>query len=428
MNRYVTSFCAALLVLTAVSAWATTYPAYTCTYLKGYSDNTNQTSNFNSYGETLLPNGTVIGLSTWQPPSGTELPENNLVSWTSSGTMTNVYNFETSSITNAFGDTSGRYVAPQVNVPGYGSSAAGLYTYIGGTLSRVSQSALHGTNINLEGMTQNGLAAGYFDSSTNFAYDVATSTYYTFGPANSWVQAVGGSTAGNGYVVGGDGNNYDGFVWSQSNQSYVQIPALAAAQGISNNGNLVAGLTQGSNYQAAVYTPSGTPVGTYWAGEATGVNNNGLVIGDNSDNVYNGAGTWNNCQAMAYFPGYGSVNLNVYAPNGVTFNTAQAVNDLGQILVWSDGSSEATTGVTSYLLTPVTRALDLVAVGRRLAGTGGLRLAETDLVDGTLTRCGTCRDGHLAAVPTGSLPEKLQRSRTGRYRKKPPGRFKEFRT
>ena len=41
---------------------------------------------------------------------------------------------------------------------------------------------------------------------------------------------------------------------------------------------------------------------------------------------------------MAYFPGYGSVNLNVYAPNGVTFNTAQAVNDNGQILVWSGGS------------------------------------------------------------------------------------------
>ena len=65
-------------------------------------------------------------------------------------------------------------------------------------------------------------------------------------PTNSWVQAVGGSTAGNGYVVGGDGTYLDGFVWSQSNQSYVQIPALAAAQGISNNGQLVAGLTQGS--------------------------------------------------------------------------------------------------------------------------------------------------------------------------------------
>ncbi len=105
-------------------------------------------------------------------------------------------------------------------------------------------------------MTQNGLAAGYFDSGTGFAYDVATSNYYTFGPTNSWVQAVGGSTAGNGYVVGGDGTNYDGFVWSESDQSYVQIPALAAAQGISNNGQLVAGITQGT--QAAVYSPSGT--------------------------------------------------------------------------------------------------------------------------------------------------------------------------
>ena len=156
----------------------------------------------------------------------------------------------------------------------------------------------------------------YFNGGTGFAYDVATSKYYTFGSTNSWVQGVGGSTAGNGYVVGGDGANLDGFVWSQSNQSYVQIPALAAAQGISNNGQLVAGLTQGSNDQAAVYSTSGTPVGTYWAGEATGVNNNGLVIGDNANDVYNGAGAWNNCQAMAYFPGYDDpqVNLNVSRP------------------------------------------------------------------------------------------------------------------
>ncbi len=203
------------------------------------------------------------------------------------------------------------------------------------------------------GMTQNGLAAGYFNSGTGFAYDVATSNYYTFGPTNSWVQAVGGSTAGNGYVVGGDGANFDGFVWSESNQSYVQIPALAAAQGISNNGQLVAGL----NPRAAITRRRSIPprersVGTYWAGEATGVNNNGLVIGDNSNDVYNGAGAWNNCQAMAYFPGYGSVNLNVFAPNGVTFNTAQAVNDAGQILVCSDSEEVFTPNATSYLLTP----------------------------------------------------------------------------
>ena len=39
-------------------------------------------------------------------------------------------------------------------------------------------------------------------------------------------------------------------------------------------------------------------------------------------------------------------------PAGVTFNVAQAVNDAGQILVWSNGWSEDTTACTSYLLTP----------------------------------------------------------------------------
>ncbi len=135
MNRYATTLCGALLAFAIVSSvWATPYPAYTCTYLKGYSDNTNQTSNLNSYGETLLPNGTVIGLSIWQPSSGTELPNWNLVSWNSGGTMSTVYPFVSADeIDNAFGDASGRYTAPQGNVPGQGSSAAGLYTYIGGT-------------------------------------------------------------------------------------------------------------------------------------------------------------------------------------------------------------------------------------------------------------------------------------------------------
>ena len=42
-----------------------------------------------------------------------------------------------------------------------------------------------------------------------------------------------------------------------------------------------------------------------------------------------------------------------YAPSGVTFNMAVAVNDAGQILVWSQGDQDAYTGTTSYLLTPV---------------------------------------------------------------------------
>ncbi len=62
--------------------------------------------------------------------------------------------------------------------------------------------------------------------------------------AASWAKGVNAA----GYVVGG--TNGDGFVWTRSNQSYSQIAGLASANGISNNSQLVAGVTQGG--QAAV--------------------------------------------------------------------------------------------------------------------------------------------------------------------------------
>jgi hypothetical protein len=319
-------------------------PGFYVAELVGLSNTTPPTTT-NSYGGSLLPDGTVIG-ETYYQPSGVPppLPVRYLSSWNSSGTRTDIYNCGVVNLENVFGDTSGRIAMSKLGYQG------GVYIYSGGSLAAVPQ--LASNSLELTGMSQNGLAVGWFYSGTGFAYDAATSQYYTIGPTNSWVQGVNA----NGYAVGGDGTNFDGFVWKESDQSYTQFSGLAAAQGISNNNQLVAGLTQGSSPNAAVYTLSGTPVGTYWAGEATGINNNGVVIGDTAASVYMGgdASYWRG-HAMAYFPGFNDpqgVDLNVYAPSGVTFNIAQAVNESGQILVWSNGWSNFTTNCKSYLLTP----------------------------------------------------------------------------
>ena len=333
---YVSILAFGLAMAAAGLAWGGA-PGYYCTELVGDSNTYPPTAVTNSYGGSLLSNGTVIGETRDQGPGfPAPLPINCLASWNPSGTLTTVYTgLDTDDYENVFGDGSGR-LAVGGTAGANANRTFGVFLYSGGTLSPIAQ--LQGSNA-LIGMSQNGLMAGYWQSSTGtaFAYDVATKSYYAIGPAGSLAQGVNGT-----YVVGGDGASKDGFVWNESNQSYTQIPALAAAQGISDNGQLVAGLTQGSNPNAAVYTPSGTLAGTYWAGEATGVNNSGLVIGDNASVVYNNAsGPWTS-HAMAYFPGWNDpqgVDLNAYAPAGVTFDMAQAVNDSGQILVWSNGYS-----------------------------------------------------------------------------------------
>ena len=117
---------------------------------------------------------------------------------------------------------------------------------------------------------------------------MATSQYYAIGPANSWVQAVGGSTAGNGYVVGGDGTNYDGFVWSENGNHVHADSRPRRGAGNLQQRSTRGRLDPGQQPQCGgLQHLSGTLDGTYWAGEATGVNNNGLVIGDNSNDVYN---------------------------------------------------------------------------------------------------------------------------------------------
>ena len=58
--------------------------------------------------------------------------------------------------------------------------------------------------------------------------------------------------------------------------------------------------------------------------------------------------------AEAYFPGYGTVPLNHYAPNGVSFDFVQAINDAGDILVLSGDQfmGNLNGGCGSYLLVP----------------------------------------------------------------------------
>ena len=134
---------------------------------------------------------------------------------------------------------------------------------------------------------------------TGWAYDLNTSTYYSIGPTGTF--AISGNSSGN--VVGQDGSGNKGFIWNEGTQSYSTIPSLNFAWGISQNSQLVAGENQSG--QAAVYNTSTTSTSTYWTGEATFVNDNGLVVGDtNTGFYYYGYGA----QAMAEIGGQ-QVNL-----------------------------------------------------------------------------------------------------------------------
>ena len=146
----------------------------------------------------------------------------------------------------------------------------------------------------------------------------------------------------NGYVVGQDGGGTKGFIWSQGS-GYSTIPSLNFAWGISQNSQLVAGENQSG--KAAVYSTSFQTVSsTYWSGEATFVNDSGLVVGDtNSGFYYYGY----DARAMAEIDGQQVDFATAYAPAGVTFNYCEGVNDAGQILVWSDGSSNLQTRTSS---------------------------------------------------------------------------------
>ncbi len=179
MNRcYVTSLCVALLVLVfaaAGAAWATTYPAYTCTELVGVPNG--NTAAPAAQGQSLLSNGTVIGQSAYQFANPTTVPTYYLCSWNSAGTRTAIANVGPN-LWNAFGDGSGQYAA---------SLSVEFYVWNGSSLVPTGNSNL-ATGIDFNGMSQNGLCVGdHVEGSPApaWAYDLNTSTYYSFGPNDS---------------------------------------------------------------------------------------------------------------------------------------------------------------------------------------------------------------------------------------------------
>ena len=192
-------------------------------------------------------------------------------------------------------------------------------------------------------MSSGGLVCGFNSTVTvSWAYDLNTGTYYsvsTSSEGDTW--ATG---ANDGYVVGS--TNGAGYLWKESNQSYRTFSGTSGLDGVSENGQYIAAVTTGG--RAALYSPSGTLLGSYWNGKATFVNDNGLVVGDTT--TIDGGGGNSNPQAMAYINGQ-TVNLTTaYAPGGVTFKACDGVNDAGQILV--SNSYSIATGVEMWLLTP----------------------------------------------------------------------------
>ncbi len=350
MNRYLTNLCVVLFLFVAVAAAsATPYPAYTCTELVGL----NWDGTPNAYGGSLLTNGTVVGETI--SGGGVGLPNYSLCSWNSGGTMTVYSSGSTPAVQNVWGDDAGQYVI----------NANDVELYSGGTYVPVGNSNMSAPY----GMGDGGLVVGSnLANSLSWAYDLNTSTYYPIksGQSVSWAQGASAS----GYVVGT--NNGAGYVWRESNQSYSTISGAEIANGMSNNSQYIVGETTGG--KAALYSLAGSQLATYWSGEATFVNDNGLVVGDTASPDYSGAysGT-----AMAYFPNFNggtSVNLTAaYAPSGVTFDFAGGVNDAGQILVLANDVLTYGAGDDSrmFLLTPVATPEPSTLL---LAGTGLLGL------------------------------------------------------
>ena len=132
----------------------------------------------------------------------------------------------------------------------------------------------------------------------------------------------------------------------RSNQFVQHLQRHVELNGVSENGQYIAAVTTGG--QAALYSTSGTLLGSYWNGQATFVNDSGLVVGDTT--TIDGGGGNSNPRAMAYLDG-NTVDLSTaYAPAGVTFRACDGVNDAGQILV--SNSYSVATGVEMWLLTP----------------------------------------------------------------------------
>ena len=334
MNRYTTALGAALIVFATVgAAWAA--PAYYVSPLATFPTNIYGTLS-DSYGETLLPNGTVIGTAEYQAPTVEAFPQAELVTWNRNGSVASAVGYGNWPVENVMGDSTGQLA---IN----GETSFGIYN--NGTLTTVPQ--LTETGPIIGGMSPSGLVGGY-NASGGFVVDAVSGKFYSVGDSNGAILNVG-----NGCAVGTEynGTTMVGMLWTESTQAISYVPSMGCFDGISSNNNLMAGVS--SDYAtAAVYNASKQTTTTYWSGEATGVNDNGLVIGDNAVNVCDNVQGIYTSRAMANINGQTVDLTTAYAPSGVTFNMAVAVNDAGQILVWSQGDQDAYTGTTSYLLTP----------------------------------------------------------------------------
>jgi hypothetical protein len=309
-----------LVLVAAGFAWGA--PGYYVTELVGLTYGGGP----NAWAGTLLSNGTVVGGTEGAPPAY------SLCTWSSSGASTNVYTVS-NPVEFAWGDNAGQIVADQQGT---------VYVWNGTTYAKTDNSNL--TETSPAGVSSGGLVFGYNNAATvSWAYDLNTSRYYTVATSSSGDTWPTGANAA-GYVVGS--TNGLGYVWQESNQSYSTISGASALNGISENSQYLAGETTGG--QAALYSPSGTLLGSYWSGEATFVNDNGLVVGDTT--TIDGGGGNSNPRAMAYINGQTVDLTTAYAPAGVTFVACDGLNDVGQILV--SNSYSVAVGVEIWLLTP----------------------------------------------------------------------------
>ena len=230
----------------------------------------------------------------------------------------------TDSVNALYGDAQGRYAASIDNIGPVGLWNGTTFNSLPGITSNPRAGQINA-------MSENGLLAGMGDGPhyPGWAFDQNANAYYTFGP--DWTYSMGANS--NGYVVGQDGNGATGFIWTEGSQTYKTVSGSTALLSLSST-NQIAGIN--TSGKAALFSTSGTQLATYWSGEATAVNSSGIVGGDTATSLdyYDEVVTYNGV-AEAYFPGYGTVPLNHYAPNGVSFNFVQAINDAGDILVLS---------------------------------------------------------------------------------------------